>query len=98
MASRGGLVYRVGWALPTFGKRWAVPTLFIKHLQPIIPRVHCDDAVAFVDGDAPGIGKFARFSSRAAPDGQARAGLLVDLLHAVVAKLADDQVAIFGHV
>src|SRR5689334_16310510 len=70
------------------------PCIFLKlkHLQPVIPRVHRDDPPALVHAHSPWIRQSSRLAARAAPGGFAAAGLLVDLLHAVVAELADDQV------
>ena len=63
----------------------------LEHLQPIVPRVHRDDAVLLVHRDAPRVRQLARVAAAGAPGLQALAGLLVDHLHAVVAELADDQ-------
>ena len=74
----------------------ALLRLKLKHLQPIVPRVDRDDAVALVHRDAPTGTRAGRVAAAGAPDLQALAGLLVDQLHAVVAELADDQVAVAG--
>src|SRR2546421_11014493 len=66
----------------------------LKHLQPIVPRIDRDDAVSLIDGHAPRIGELAGVAAAGAPGLEALAGGLVDHLHAIVAELADDQVAL----
>src|SRR5205814_7296661 len=72
--------------------------LKLKNLYPIVPRIDRDDSPALVYAHAPRVRQSSRLSSRAAPYRFAPASSLIDLLHAVVAELADDQVAVLVHV
>src|SRR5205085_1430692 len=61
----------------------------LEYLKTVVSGVYHDDAIFAVDDDAPRVGELPGLAAGGAPGGQALAGLLVDLLDAVVAELAD---------
>src|SRR5437016_2505994 len=86
MASSGLSAYCL---LPT-----AYCPLKLEHLQPIISGVHGDHAIVAVHHDGPGVCQLSRLAAGGAPGAQTAARGLVDALDAVIAELADDQVAL----
>src|SRR5436190_4153853 len=64
------------------------PESELKHLHPIIPRVHRDHSAALVDRDGPGVRELPRVAAGRTPDLEAFAGARVDALHSDVAELA----------
>src|SRR5438045_2210642 len=85
-------------ALRTSLTRHSALFLEFEHLQPIVSRVHRDDAIMLVHGDAPRVGELAGVVPAAAPKLDPAARVLVDHLHAIVAELAHDEVPFAVHV
>src|SRR4051812_5915658 len=68
--------------------------LELEDLQPIVSRIHSDDAIFLIHRDAPRVGQLSRLVPARAPHAESLAGLLVDQLHAVVAELANDKMSL----
>src|SRR4051812_45641569 len=70
------------------------PCSKIKHLQPIISRVHRPHSITFIHTPSPRIRKLPRLVSTGPPQAQTLPCIPLDELHSVVPKLAHDQVPI----
>ncbi len=67
--------------------------LKLENLQAVIAGIDGNNTIVLINRHAPWVSKLPRLVAANAPDTQATAGFLVNQLHAVVSKLADDQTA-----
>src|SRR5205823_4423045 len=65
-----------------------------KHLQPVVPGINRYHTIPLVHRNSPRISQLSRLPAGAAPDRKGLAGLLVDLLHAIISELAYDKISL----